>query len=184
MRLALAFTALLFGLSGQVGWADDAILYNRDVRPILTDMCFPCHGPDSAARKGDYRLDRRDDAIGKKVIVPGKPDESEMLRRILSGDPDEVMPPPSIKKTLTAKQKDLLRKWIAGGAEYQAHWSFIAPVRPELPAVKDAAWVKNPIDRFVLAKLETAGLKPAAEADRPAHPSAKPKYGASSRVRA
>ena len=87
--------------------ADDAILYNRDIRPILTDMCFPCHGPDSAARKGDYRLDRRDDAIGKKVIVPGKPDESEMMRRILSADAEEVMPPPAIKKMLTANQKDL-----------------------------------------------------------------------------
>jgi hypothetical protein len=146
--------------------AEDSIQYNRDVRPILTDMCFPCHGPDSAARKGDYRLDRREDAIGKKVIVPGKPDESEMMRRILSTDADEVMPPPTTKKTLTAKQKTLLRKWIEQGAEYQAHWSFIAPSRPELPKVKNEAWVKNPIDRFVLAKLEAAGLSPNPEADR------------------
>ena len=160
--LTLLFSCLL---TIQAARADDAILYNRDIRPILTDMCFPCHGPDSAARKGDYRLDRRDDAIGKKVIVPGKPDESEMLRRILSADAEEVMPPPAIKKTLTEKQKELLRKWIAGGAEYQAHWSFIAPVRPALPKIKTEAWAKNPIDRFVLAKLEASGLAPAAEAD-------------------
>ena len=150
----------------QPSWADDAILYNRDIRTILTDLCFPCHGPDSAARKGDYRLDRRDDAIGKKVIVPSKPDESEMIRRILSADAEVVMPPPAIKKSLTAKQIDLLKKWIASGAEYQSHWSFIAPTRPQLPMVNNEIWAKNPIDRFVLAKLEERGLTPAAEADR------------------
>ncbi len=166
MRFTGLFLLLSCLLAVQTVRADDAILYNRDIRPILTDMCFPCHGPDSAARKGDYRLDRRDDAIGKKVILPGKPDESEMMRRILSADAEEVMPPPAIKKSLTAKQKDLLRKWIASGAEYQPHWSFIAPARPALPKVKNEAWAKNPIDRFVLAKLEAAGLTPAAEADR------------------
>ncbi len=166
MRLTFALSLLMTLFAAEAVRADDAILYNRDIRPILTDMCFPCHGPDSAARKGDYRLDRRDDAIGKKVIVPGKPDESEMMRRILSADAEEVMPPPAIKKTLTAKQKELLKKWIAGGAEYQAHWSFIAPVRPALPKVKNEAWAKKPIDLFVLAKLEAAGLAPAAEADR------------------
>ncbi len=166
MRLTFALSLSMTLFAADAVRADDAILYNRDIRPILTDMCFPCHGPDSAARKGDYRLDRRDDAIGKKVIVPGKPDESEMMRRILSVDEDVVMPPPAIKKTLTAKQKELLKKWIAGGAEYQSHWSFIAPIRPELPKVKNEAWAKNPIDRFVLAKLEAAGLTPATEADR------------------
>jgi len=166
MRFTELLTLGLCLLTISSSRADDAIFYNRDIRPILTDMCFPCHGPDSAARKGDYRLDRREDAIGKKVIVPGKPDESEMIRRILSADAEEIMPPPAIKKTLTAKQKELLRKWIASGAEYQAHWSFIAPARPELPKVKNEAWAKNPIDRFVLAKLESAGLTPAAEADR------------------
>ena len=166
MRLNFALSLFVTLFVVETACADDAILYNRDIRPILTDMCFPCHGPDSAARKGDYRLDRRDDAIGKKVIVPGKPDESEMMRRILSTDAEVVMPPPAIKKTLTAKQKELLKKWIASGAEYQPHWSFIAPVRPALPKVKNEGWAKNPIDRFVLAKLEAAGLTPAAEADR------------------
>ena len=166
MRITRLLLLLVCLLAVKTATADDAILYNRDIRPILTDLCFPCHGPDSAARKGDYRLDRRDDAIGKKVIVPGKPDESEMMRRILSADSEDVMPPPAIKKTLTVKQKELLKKWIASGAEYQPHWSFIAPVRPALPQVKHEAWAKNPIDRFVLAKLEAAGLTPAAEADR------------------
>ena len=148
-RLALASVA---GLSSAA--EGQTIDFNRDIRPILTDTCFACHGPDSAARKGDYRLDRRDDAIGKKVIVPGKPDESEALRRILSTDPDEVMPPPSTKKVLTAGQKKLIRRWIEEGAEYQPHWAFLAPVRPVVPKVKNAAWIRNPIDAFVLAKLE------------------------------
>ncbi len=166
MRLSFSLWMCLTLLTVQASWADDSILYNRDIRPILTDMCFPCHGPDSAARKGDYRLDRRDDAIGKKVIVPGRPDESEMIRRILSTDSEEVMPPPATKKVLTAGQKQLLKKWISGGADYQPHWSFIAPTRPEPPKVKNESWIRNPIDRFILAKLEEQGLTPAAEADR------------------
>ena len=112
------------------------------------------------------RIDKREAAVEKKAIVPGKVNESELLRRIVSTDAEEVMPPPATKKTLTAVQKETLRKWIASGAEYQPHWSFLAPVRPVLPAVKNEAWVKNPIDRFVLAKLEAAGLSPAPEADR------------------
>jgi len=166
-RLSVSVSLFTFIANSLVGAVDAPLEYNRDIRPILTDTCFACHGPDSAARKGDYRLDRREDAIAKKIIVPGKPDESEALRRILSTDPEEVMPPPATKKTLTAAQKETLRTWIAGGAEYQPHWSFLAPVRPALPAVKNAGWVKNPIDRFVLAKLEAAGLSPAPEADRP-----------------
>ena len=96
--------------SRAVAAADGPLEYNRDIRPILIETCFACHGPDSASRKGDYRLDRRDDAIGKKVIVPGHPDESEALRRILSTDPDEVMPPPSTRKVLTAEQKKILEE--------------------------------------------------------------------------
>jgi len=118
MRLTSLFSVCLCLFSqslllSQATHADDSILYNRDIRPILTDMCFPCHGPDSASRKGDYRLDRRDDAIGKKVIVPGKPGESEMIRRILTSDANEIMPPPATKKTLTAAQKELLKKWVS-----------------------------------------------------------------------
>lgn len=144
----------------------DTLSYNEHIRPILVENCFGCHGADSASRKADLRLDQRDDAIESGSIVPGDPDSSVMLDRIFSADPEEVMPPPAVKKVLTAEQKKLLQRWIAEGAEYQPHWSFIPPARPELPAVKNGGWARNPIDRFVLARLEREGLTPAAEADR------------------
>lgn len=165
-RIVIASLAIVSGATAVATAQDAPIVYNRDIRPILADNCFACHGPDSAARKADLRLDRSEAAAAMKAIIPGKPDESAVIHRINSNDPDEVMPPPSTKKSLTAKQKDLLRRWIASGAEYQPHWSFIAPTRPAVPKVKGAAWVRNPIDAFVLAKLEAAGLQPAAEADR------------------
>ena len=140
--------------------------YNADIRPILVEHCFSCHGADTASRQAGLRLDRRDDAVDSGAIVPGDPDSSAMLDRIFSDDPEEVMPPPAAKKTLTPEQKKLLQQWIAAGAEYEPHWSFIPPVRPQLPAVTDATWVRNPIDRFVLARLESEGLRPAPEADR------------------
>lgn len=146
--------------------ADDKLEYNRDIRPILADNCFACHGPDSAARKGELRLDKRDAAIDKKAIVPGAHGQSELIRRIETADADEVMPPPSTKKSLTAEQKATLKKWIEQGAEYQAHWSLLPPTRAAIPEVKNRGWIRNPIDAFVLAKLEAAGLSPAPEADR------------------
>jgi hypothetical protein len=146
--------------------AADGLSYNRDVRPVLVENCFGCHGADSAHRAADLRLDVRDDAIEYGAIVPGDPDSSPVLDRIFSDDPEEIMPPPHAKKTLSAEQKDLLKRWIAAGAEYEPHWSFIPPVRPELPAVKNDAWGRNPIDRFILARLEQEGLAPAPEADR------------------
>ncbi len=140
--------------------------FNRQIRPILAENCFACHGPDSASRKADLRLDRREVAVKVGAIVPGKPDESEMIHRIFATDKDEVMPPPSIHKQLTAAQKETLKAWIVAGADYQPLWSFIPPVRPSLPAVRDTAWVRNPIDRFVLACLQQHGIQPAPEADR------------------
>jgi hypothetical protein len=140
--------------------------YNRDVRPILAENCFACHGPDSAARKADLRLDRRDEAIKAGAITPGDTDGSELLARINAKDPKELMPPPATTKKLTQEQKDVLQRWIADGAAYQPHWSLIAPKRPELPAVNDTEWARGPIDRFVLAKLEASSLRPAPEADR------------------
>ena len=140
--------------------------YNRDVRPILAENCFACHGPDSAARKAEMRLDRRDDAMKAGAISPGNLDESELVARINAQDPKELMPPPVTTKKLTQEQKDILKRWIAGGAAYQPHWSLIPPKRPALPAVRDLAWVRNPIDRFVLTKLEEKGLHPAPEANR------------------
>ncbi len=141
--------------------------FNRDIRPIFSETCFHCHGPDSASRKADLRLDRREVALGKLAIDPGHADKSEMIKRIFSTDKDEMMPPPDSHLTLTDAQKDMLKRWVAAGAEYQPHWSFIAPKRSELPPVKDAAWARNPIDRFTLSRMEQAGLHPAPEADRP-----------------
>jgi hypothetical protein len=144
----------------------EKIEYNRDIRPILAENCFACHGPDSASRKAGLRLDQRDAAIKAEVIVPGKSDDSELVHRIFSEKRKNVMPPPNSKKKLTQAQKELLRRWVAEGASYQAHWSLIAPARPTLPAVRDAKWARNPIDRFILEKLEAVRLKPSPEADR------------------
>ncbi len=163
---ALVWAALV-SAGGAASAADGpALEYNRDVRPILAENCFPCHGPDSAARKADLRLDRRDVAIEAGAITPGDAEASELIARINAQDPKEVMPPPVTSKTLTARQKDVLRRWIAEGARYQALWSLIPPKRADLPSVTTTAWARNPIDRFVLAKLEENGLSPAPEADR------------------
>jgi Protein of unknown function (DUF1553)/Protein of unknown function (DUF1549)/Concanavalin A-like lectin/glucanases superfamily/Planctomycete cytochrome C len=140
--------------------------YNRDVRPILAENCFPCHGPDSAARKADLRLDKREAAIVAGAIEPGDSEASELIARINAADPKEVMPPAATTKTLSQKQKDVLKQWIASGAPYQLHWSLLPPARSARPNVKNRSWVRNPIDEFVLAKLEENGLNPAPEADR------------------
>ncbi len=132
--------------------------YNKDVRPILAENCFPCHGPDSAARKAGLRLDRPEDSTairnGIAPIVKGNPAASEVVKRIYG--PNSSMPPPVTKKKLTPEQVATLKQWIAQGAEYERHWSYIPPVRPALPAVKDVKWVRNSIDRFVLAKIGRA----------------------------
>lgn len=142
------------------------VSYNQDIRQILVENCFSCHGADSAGRQAGLRLDLRDEAVESGAIVPGDPDSSVMLDRIFSDDPEEMMPPPALKKVLTAEQKELLRRWIAEGSEYEPHWSFLPPVRAELPAVVNESWIRNPIDRFILARLEQEGLSPAPEADR------------------
>ncbi len=146
------------------------VQFNRDVRPILTANCFQCHGPDPAARKAGLRLDREEGLFGKTdngiAVQKGKPGDSDLYQRIISGDADEVMPPPKTKKVLTAAQKDVIGRWIGQGAKWEPHWSFVAPERPEVPEVKDGGWVRNPIDGFVLAKLEANGLTPAPDADR------------------
>ncbi|RPH80824.1 MAG: hypothetical protein EHM77_04640, partial [Planctomycetaceae bacterium] len=130
------------------------LVYNRDVRPVLAEHCFACHGPDSAAREADLRLDQRDGAVASGAIKSGDPDESELIRRIrLTDQEDGAMPPAAVHRRLTEAEKAVLSRWIAEGAEYQPHWSFIAPVRPALPEVAGADWVRNPIDRFILAEL-------------------------------
>ena len=155
---------------GTLGAATKTISYNRDVRPIISENCFACHGPDSAARKASLRLDRFEDAIAKRksqaAIVPGKPDESPLIERIFATNPDDLMPPPESHKKLSEAQKKMLRQWVSEGAEYELHWAYIAPKRPELPKVNDTKWIRNQIDHFVLAQLEKEKLRPAPEADR------------------
>jgi len=137
-----------------------SVEYNRDIRPILSGNCFYCHGPDAGHRKGKMRLDIREEALKREVFVPGKPQESELIRRILSANPEEVMPPLAAHKTLTPAQKESLRQWIAGGAKYEGHWAYQKPVRPVLPPRA------NPIDYLIQKRLEEAQLAPSAPADR------------------
>ncbi len=145
--------------------AAEKLKYNRDVRPILADKCFSCHGADSAARKADLRLDNRDAAIDMSAIKPGDASKSEMIARIVTDAHDKVMPPPEIKKALSKTEVEILTRWVNEGAEYEAHWSFIAPQRPAAPKVNNSAWTKTAIDAFILSRLEQAGLSPAPEAD-------------------
>ena len=148
------------------------VRFGRDIRPILSDRCFKCHGPDAAARQAGLRLDERESAVanhdGAAPIAPGDLDKSELWRRINERDPDEVMPPPTArKKPLSADEKELIRRWILDGATYERHWAFQASVRPAAPAVKAEAWCRNEIDRFILANLEHEGISPAPAADAP-----------------
>ncbi len=136
--------------------------YNEDVRPILAENCFYCHGPDANKRKAKLRLDVREDALKHKAFVPGDAEASDLLKRLSSKDSDEVMPPPDSHRTVTAAQKEILRRWIAEGAEYQPHWAFVAPVRPALPANGE----RHPVDAFVVAKLAKAGLTLSPEAPK------------------
>lgn len=166
---APALAATLTG--GSAAIARPAVDFNREVRPILSANCLKCHGIDDGSRKGKLRLDVRETATapaksGERAIVPGKPDESELVRRILTTDEDDVMPPPSQRAVLTDAQKQTLKQWIAEGANYATHWAFVPPVQAGLPAVKLASWSRNPIDVFVFARLEAEGLHPSPEADR------------------
>ncbi len=148
-----------------------AVKFTRDVRPILARHCFPCHGPDENQRKAKLRLDLKEGAFadreGIRPFTPGSLENSEAIGRIKSDDPTEQMPPGGKDKRLTAEQIRVLEQWVEQGARWETHWAFEKPVQAPLPAVKDEKWPKNPIDRFVLARLEREGLKPAAEADRP-----------------
>jgi hypothetical protein len=163
-RLATAIGAVCLFLAN--ARADDGLQYNRDIRPIFAENCFACHGPDKNARKADLRLDVRDEAVKIGAIVPGKPEKSALVERIFETDESRRMPPKKAHKKLTQVEKETLRRWIAAGAAYQPHWSFIPPKRPILPLVKKVDWTRNPIDHFILAELEKHGLEPAPEADR------------------
>jgi hypothetical protein len=145
----------------------DRVDFNRDIRPILSENCFHCHGQDSNKRKAGLRLDERTAAIEAGAIVPKDPAGSELVKRIHSTDSKTLMPPAKSNRRLTAEQKTLLEQWIRDGARYAKHWAFVAPQRPAAPTVKRIDWVRTPIDAFVLATLEREGLSPSPEADRP-----------------
>ncbi|MDA1015782.1 MAG: DUF1553 domain-containing protein [Planctomycetota bacterium] len=158
-----------------LGWfnpltAEDRVDFNRDIRPLLSDHCFACHGPDAQQRQADLRLDLEDGAKavidGRRIIAPGKPQLSELIKRIGSSDPEVRMPPPDFEKRLTPTQIETFRRWVEQGAKWSGHWAFDAPTRPKLPAVKNAKWIRNAIDAFVLARLELEGLRPSNEATK------------------
>lgn len=177
IRLTVILRALPVALAGILPASADPgppVDFLRDVRPILASHCFKCHGPDDQTRKGGLRLDLRDAAVqpaksGEAAIVPGRADASELVRRILTADPDDLMPPPATKHPLNVTQKDLLRRWIAEGADYRPHWSFVPPRKPPIPpGAKAEAEGRpvHPIDAFVRARLAGTGLQPSPEADR------------------
>ncbi|RMH12753.1 MAG: DUF1553 domain-containing protein, partial [Planctomycetota bacterium] len=151
----------------------EPVQFNRDIRPILSDRCFPCHGPEEASREatGGLRLDSFEGATvdlgdGRRPLVPGDPASSVIIQRLLASDPDDRMPPPDSHLTISPSEIDLIARWIAQGGEYSKHWSFVPPIRPELPHVNNESWCRNPIDRFILARLEAINIEPSPEADR------------------
>ncbi len=175
MRRDSVLMACVLGVAGGlVAPAAEGPDFARDVRPILSNRCFKCHGPDEGNRESGLRLDMRDAAVaaldsGHRAIVPGRPDDSELVARITSRDPDLVMPPPHTKVTLSTTEQRILQDWIAAGADYRPHWAFTKPVRPPVPAaasLRQSDWPRNDIDRFVLARLEREGVAPSPEADR------------------
>jgi len=148
---------------------DGEIRFNRDIRPILADHCFRCHGADAGSRQAELRLDERESALaerdGVRIVAPGDPDASELMRRVVAADDAERMPPADHPR-LSQAQVDVLRRWIAAGAEYESHWAFIAPQPTALPLVRQRDWLQNPVDAFIMSGIEQHGLHPSAEADR------------------
>lgn len=172
--LSALFVPLLCGMLADLPIAvcgDDLLQFNRDVRPILSEACFQCHGPDPGTRKAGLRLDTSEGFFAPTLkrgpaIIARQPSKSPLWQRLISSDPEEVMPPPESHKDLKAAQKEVLRKWIEQGASWQPHWSFIKPEKGTLPRVKQTNWAQTPLDTFILAGLESRGLEPAPEAER------------------
>lgn len=168
--LELFATILLTAITARAGAADRPLSFNRDVRPILSANCFACHGFDAKQRKGELRLDDAASAYaerdGHAAVRPRDPEASELVRRILTDDPDTVMPPPSTKKRLTAAEKETLRTWISQGAPFQKHWAFEPITNPPVPAVATTATVRNELDQFLQVRLDAEHLLPQPEADR------------------
>ena len=177
-RRGLWLVIALLGVAGRIGVetvaaGEPPVNYTRQIRPLLARRCFRCHGTDAKAREAGLRLDARDSAIkelesGERAIVPGKPDQSELIARITSRDEDLRMPPAEAGKPLSDKERQLLRQWIVEGAKYQRHWAFVPPRRPQRPTrLSNPGWVRNGLDEFVLARLDRERLQPASEAARP-----------------
>lgn len=170
-RMLALFLAL--GLASQFSLrADEPLEFNRDVRPILSAACYRCHGFDAKARQAELRLDIADDALKTResgaAVVPGKPDESQVWKRIVSKDPDAVMPPPDAVRQLTDAERDIIKRWLEQGGKYQKHWALEPIQSPALPATseKHLAWNQNEVDRYLLPRITAAGLSPQLEADR------------------
>ena len=164
------FPTLTFALICIARAAAEEIDFARDIRPILSDACFTCHGPDERKRKADLRLDTKEglfeDLGGYAAVVPGKPDESELIVRIVTTDKSDRMPPRRSKRQLADREIALLEKWVRSGAPWRGHWSFQPIARPELPEVRRKGWTRGAIDAFVLARLEAEGLGPSGEESR------------------
>ena len=176
--IAFAFIWLLIWSNNRAGASVDGfkalpkqISFNFHVKPILSDKCFTCHGPDAIKREAGLRFDIETSAKselpespGKFAILPGETDASELVKRIFSSDPDIQMPPADSNLKLTEEEKEILKKWIAQGAAYEKHWAFVTPKKGKIPEVKEKNWPKNEIDNFILEKIEERGLKPSPEA--------------------
>ena len=166
----LGATALAWCLIAPPSGAAPPVDFNRDIRPILSNNCFQCHGPDANVRKADLRLDTfagaTADLGGTAALVPGKPEASALIERVTTADAGAAMPPRKTGKKVSAHEIALLTRWVKEGGKYSRHWSHVKPARPALPEVRDRAWVKTPVDRFILARLEAGGMGPSPEADR------------------
>jgi Protein of unknown function (DUF1553)/Protein of unknown function (DUF1549)/Planctomycete cytochrome C len=166
-RFLFLLLALVLGAGrGLCSDSGQAIRFNHDIRPILSENCLLCHGPDKNRRKAKLRLDVREVALDLKAIVPGKPEASLLVQHIYATNADDLMPPPDTHKSLTAAEKETLKEWIAQGAQYEAHWAYIKPVRPGIPVVKDSGFVSDPIDAFILSALEARHIEPSPQADK------------------
>ncbi|MGH7958039.1 MAG: DUF1549 domain-containing protein, partial [Opitutaceae bacterium] len=175
MRLSLISLLAIVTVTGTVRLhGAPAPDFNGDIRPILSDKCFRCHGPDDQERKGGQNGLRLDTAAGARedlggeafAVVPGKPEKSELIARVTSTDEEEVMPPVKTGKELSKREIELLRNWIASGASYAQHWSYEPPRQTPPPVMRDKSWARGPVDQFVLARLEKEKLRPQPEADR------------------
>ncbi len=169
-RRSILSCLMLMALHSSIGWVRCAVDFNREVRPILSDNCFQCHGPDEKARKGKFRLDTKEGAFrikdGKPAIIPGNSAESELVRRLTTTNADDLMPPTESDRKLTATQISTLRRWVEEGAKWETHWAFATPQRPQVPALRGKHSVRNPVDNFILERLEKEGVTPAPEARR------------------